>query len=175
MFAEPLLERPLDVLRRDRIAVDAPTTLGDHDEIETATDRSSRHQGTAHRLFPVVRVGWTLWDQHPVGTCGEAVDQRQVATVASHHLDDHGALVARRGAVDRIDRLSDAMQGRIGPDGHVGAKHVIVDRTDQPHEGEPALRFGGGSIDLAHLGQLGEQLRPLLAKRLASVGCRRRR
>ena len=33
--------------------------------------------------------------------------------------------------LDRVDRLGDPVQGRVGADRHVGAEHVVVDRADQ--------------------------------------------
>ena len=38
-----------------------------------------------------------LWDQHDIGAARDAGGDRDMAGVASHHLEDHHPVVARRG------------------------------------------------------------------------------
>ena len=39
-------------------------------------------------------------------------------------------------------RLDDAVQRRVGADGHVGAEHVVVDGADQPDDGQVGMSVG---------------------------------
>ena len=86
--------------------------------------------------------------------------------MASHCLDDEGALLAACGAVDRIERLDDAVQGSVGADRHVGADHVVVDRADQPGQAQHRMRQGCVRRYRSLGDELGAQLRPLLAKQV---------
>ena len=168
VLAEPLLESLLDVLGGDRVAVEILGAFGNDREVAAPPDAPSGREGPAHRFFPIVGVWGTLGDQHPVGACRHGAHQCQVAAIATHHLDHEGALVTRRGAVDRVDGLGDAMQGRVGADGHVRSEHVVVDRTNHPDEGQTAVRIGQRLADLALCHQLLEQLRPLIAEEVGS-------
>ena len=142
--------------------------FGDDDEVEAPADGPSRGEGAAHGLFPVVGVGWTLGDQHPVGAGRQGAHERQIAAVAPHHLDDEGTLVAGRSAVDGIDGFGDAMESRVGADGHVGPEHVVVDRADQANQGEAPMGVGRGLTDLARVDQLAEQGGPFLAEEVGT-------
>lgn len=46
----------------------------------------------------------------------------------------------RRGG-DGVDHLHDAVQRRVGADGHVGAAEVVVDGAHQPHDVQPPVRL----------------------------------
>src|SRR4029450_11158985 len=71
----------------------------------------------------------------------------QVAAVAAHDLDDEGALMARRGAVEGVERLDDAVQRRVGPEGHIGPEHVVVDRARYADEPEEPVLVGGAGLE----------------------------
>ena len=60
----------------------------------------------------------------------------------AHHLDDEGALVAGRGAAQRIHRLDDPVQRGVGADRHVGAGHVVVDGSDQTDQTQERVLGG---------------------------------
>ena len=68
--------------------------------------------------------------------------QREVAALPSHHLHDECALVTGRGAAQGIHRLDDPVQGSVGADRHVGARHVVIDGSDQTNETQEGV-FGG--------------------------------
>ena len=96
--------------------------------------------------------------------------------MTAHDLDDEGALVAGGGAVDGVDGFGDAVQRSVGADGHVGAEHVVVDRADQPDDGQAWVRGGHAGVDIARVDQLFHQPGPLLAEDARRrSGCRRRR
>src|SRR4029450_1345477 len=88
----------------------------------------------------------------------------QVAAVAAHDLDDEGALMARRGAVEGVERLDDAVQRRVGPEGHIGPEHVVVDRARYADEPEEPVLVGGAGLDVAGLDEFRQELGPLLAE-----------
>jgi hypothetical protein len=88
--------------------------------------------------------------------------------VPAHHLDDEGALVTGRGAVQGVQGLDDAVQRGVGADRHVGAEHVVVDRADHPDQVQVLVRLGRLRVQLARVDQLLEQLRPLLAEQVGA-------
>ncbi len=90
-----------------------------------------------------------LGDEQRVGAGGDRAHQREVAAVPAHHLDDEGALVARGRAADGVNRLGDAVERRVGADGHVGAGGVVVDRADQADHRQPRMARGRRRVDLA--------------------------
>ncbi len=92
-----------------------------------------------HPLPPVIHIGRVFRDEHPIGAGGQPAHQRQVAAVAPHDFDDEGALVAGGGAADGVDGLGDAVQGRVGADGHIGAEHIVVDRADQADDAQVGM------------------------------------
>ena len=163
VLAEALLEHALDVTGGDRLAVPVAGALGDQHDVGPPADLPAGPQHRAHRLLPVV-TGRVLGDEHEVGARRQTPHQRQIATAPAHHLDDERALMARRRALDRVDRLDDAMQGRVGADRHVGAEHVVVDRADQADQGELPVSVG---LRLGHVAggdELVEQPGPLAAQ-----------
>jgi hypothetical protein len=64
-----------------------------------------------------------------------------------------------RRARDRVNGIGDAVQRRVGADRHVGADHVVVDRTDETHERQAAVGVGD-STPGAFRHELFKQLRP---------------
>ena len=65
-------------------------------------------------------------------------------------------------ARDGVDGFGDAMQRRVRADGHVGAVHIVVDRADQPDDGEVAMLIRRVLGDCAGLDQFVQQRRPFL-------------
>ena len=61
------------------------------------------------------------------------------------------------------------MQRGIGPDGHVGADHVVVDRTGEPRDLEDGVAFGQFRPHFSAVHQLRQQLTPFQAQ-LAGAG-----
>ena len=145
VLVQPLLQRPCGRARR---VIGLPWRSRAPSATITIESRRPAWrpaaQALAHRRLPVVHVGRALRDQHAARAGGDRAHQRQVAAVAAHHLDHERALVAGGGAGDRVDRLGDAVQRRVGADRHVGARHVVVDRADQAHDAEAASRLRRG-------------------------------
>ena len=54
----------------------------------------------------------------------------------AHDLHDEGPLVGGGGWDDGVDGLDDPVEGRVGPDGHVGPAEVVVDRAHHAHDVE---------------------------------------
>ena len=78
--------------------------------------------------------------------------------------------MAGSGTADGVDRIGDTPQGRIGADGRVGPRHIIVDRPHHADHGQAPIlvRLRGG--DQATGYQRVEELRPVL---LQSVRARK--
>ena len=72
------------------------------------------------------------------------------------------------GGGDGVHRFHDAMEGRVGADGHVRPKHVVVDGPDQSDQGKEGMGVGRGLIDGAFGDQLLEQFGPFLAKEIGA-------
>jgi len=58
--------------------------------------------------------------------------------VIAHHLDDECALMARRRAPDRVQRLSDPVERVSAPIVMSVPRHVVVDRSRQTHQPQGA-------------------------------------
>ena len=163
VLAELLLEDVADLLSGDRLAVTVAGTLGDDHDVGATPDRSPRPQRLGHRVGPAV-LGWALGQEHEVRAGCDATHQGEVSAVAAHHLDDERTLVTRRGALDRVDRLGDTVQRRIGADRHVGAGHVVVDGADHADQHQAPSGIGDLTVEFAAVGQLVEQFGPLGAQ-----------
>ena len=124
---------------------------------------------SSQRSVLPARIGRVLRDEDVVGAAGDRAHQREIAAVPAHHLDDEAALVAGRGAGDGVDGLDDPVQRRVGTDRHVGADHVVVDRTDQSGDHQRRVPVGGGLVDRAGRQQLGDQGRPFLAQQVGAA------
>ena len=165
-FAQALFQRFGDFGAADLVAVAVARAFGDDHDGIAPPGPPPGFQPLAHQLAPVVDIRRVFGDQHPVCAGCQPAHQRQVAAVAPHHLDHKGALVAGGGAADGVDRFGDAVQGRIGADGHIRAEHVIVDRADQPDDLQVGMVGGDFGADLTVLNQLCNQLRPFLAEEI---------
>ena len=102
--------------------------------------------------------------EHIVSTARDRSHEGQVPTVATHDLDDEGALVRGRGAGELVDSVQDAMQRSVRTDRHVGTHHVVVDGTDQADDDEGRMSVREFLRDNALGDQLGDMLRPLVAE-----------
>lgn len=71
-----------------------------------------------------------------------------------------------RRADDRIDGLDDAVQRRIGADGHVRAAEIVIDRADHAGNVQQAELFALLGVDALLGQQLVEQAGPLLAEQI---------
>ncbi len=163
VLAETIFEHGLDVIGGHRLAVDVAHALGDEHDAGTAADAAAGAQHVAHRRLPI-RAGRALRDQDEVGTRRQAAHQGEVAAVSAHHLDDERALVARRRALQSVDRLGDAVQRRVGTDRHVRAEHVVVDRADETDHREIVVGVGPCPVDRTLGDELVEQLGPFGAE-----------
>lgn len=61
----------LDVIRLDRLQVPIQSSLGHNDDRLSFTDGPVRFEQVAHFRFPVVPLGWVLWDENEIGTGGD--------------------------------------------------------------------------------------------------------
>ncbi len=163
VLAEPRLQHVAHPGRGDRLTGTLPGALGDHHHGVAAAVGAGLPQGRAHGVLPA-HLGRMLRDQDVVAAAGDRRHQGQVAAVASHHLDHEAALMAGRGAGQRVDRLDDAMQRGIGADRRVGADQVVVDRADQAGEHQGGVGVGDLPADLPGLDQFGEQAGPVGAE-----------
>ena len=84
--------------------------------------------------------------------------------MATHDLDDEGALVRGRRAGELVNSIQDAMQRSVRTDRHVRAHHVIIDRTDQADNDQRRVSVGKLLRDNALGDQLGDMLSPLVAE-----------
>ena len=160
---EPDGKRLADALGGDRDALTVHRPLG-HDHHRVAPPGLAPGLERRDQIsFPVV-AGRALGDEERVGAGGDRPHQREVAAVPAHHLDDEGALVARGRAADGVNRLGDAVERRVGADGHVGAGGVVVDRADQADNRQPRMARGRRRVDLAPGHQFLDMIRPLAAK-----------
>jgi hypothetical protein len=166
VLAEALLEQPLDLVDRDRVAVAVARALGHHHDAVAAPALAAGVEHLADMAFPVVNLGGLLGDEDPVGAAGDGAHEGEVAAVAAHYLDHKGALVAGGGRADRVEGLGDPVEGRVGADGHVGAAEVVVDRADHADDAEEGVARGRGGVDRPLGHELGEQLGPLLAEQV---------
>ncbi len=82
----------------------------------------------------------------------------------AHDLDDEGPLVARRRRTDAVNRLGDAVEGGVGPDRHIGAEHVVVDRGAEPGERQVRVPFGDLGADPALFHQFGHEAQPFMVE-----------
>lgn len=58
----------------------------------------------------------------------------RLPAVSSHDFHDKCSLVRVSSADDGIDGFDDAVECRVGSDGHVGSTEVVIDRAD--HTGD---------------------------------------
>lgn len=93
--------------------------------------------------------------QHECPLVAEKQEERQVALscfymmlnslLASRLATSHHKLLSRHflspsrssplsGGHDGVDHLDDAVQSRVGADGHVRAAEVVIDGADHPHD-----------------------------------------
>ena len=152
-----------DVVGGDAVALAVGGALGDDHHGLAAPGLAARLELGAHVLLPVLARG-ELGDQDVVTAPGHGRHEGQVAAVAAHDLHDEGALVGggRRG--DVVDGLQDAVEGRVGADGHVGAHQVVVDAAHQAGDHEDGMGGGRLCADITGLDELLEQGGPVLAE-----------
>ena len=134
LLTQSLLQDALHIGRADIVPITVLSALGHDDDMVSAACPRPGFETLQHNLLPVIHIWWSLGDQDPVCSGGKSAVEGQVAAIASHHLDDEGALVAGGGAGDGIHRVGDAVQGAIRADGHLGAGKVVVDRADNAHD-----------------------------------------
>ena len=92
-----------------------------------------------------MRVG-DLGDEDDVGAAGDAGGQRDMAGVAPHHLEDHDAVVARRGRLQPVERLGRDRDGGVVADRVLGRADIVVDGLGDADEldARPAAPAGAG-------------------------------
>ena len=114
------------------------------------------------------RTGRILGGEDIVGAACDRGHQGQGAAVTAHDLDDKRALVGGRRAGQLVDRVHDAVQRGVSADRHVGAHHVVVDRSDQTNDDE--IRVGESILlrNDALISELSNVLPPLASKLVRS-------
>ena len=70
----------------------------------------------------VVQRDALLGQVDPLGAGGQPAEQREVAAVAAHHLDDEHPARGDRGLPDLVDVGDDAVQRRVAADAQFGAR-----------------------------------------------------
>src|SRR5690606_5008936 len=77
--------------------------------------------------YQVVEVLGNLRNQDGLGTYGQSRVQRYVTRIAPHDLDDVDTVMAVRGITQLVHGVNHGVECRIEPDGHVGARDVVID------------------------------------------------
>ena len=137
--------------------------LSHQDDGLTATGLSAHAQVLGQVVLPA-RARGVLRREHVVGAAGDRRHEGQVTAVATHDLDDEGALVRGRRTGQLVDGIQDAMQRSVGADRHVRAHEVVIDRADETDDDEGRVLGGGLGRDHALGSQLGDVLGPLAAE-----------
>ena len=58
---------------------------------------------------------------------GNGTHQREVSTVAAHHLDNEATVEGHGGLLDLVHDFDNAVEGRVGADAQLGARQIVVD------------------------------------------------
>ena len=167
LAGQPRGQHVLQAFRRDRDAQPVRRSFGYNDDGIAAPGRAAGLECVDEGRLPVV-PGRAFGDEQGVGARGDRAHQREVAAMPSHHFDDKGALMARGGAADRVNRLGDPVQGGVGANGHVGAGGVVVDGADQADHRQPRVPGRHRGVYRARGHQLFEESRPLAAEHVRS-------
>ena len=168
LFVQVRFEHLSHALARDRVAVAVARAFGDDDRAVPPTGRAARRQHPTHLVLPVVGIRRVLGEENPVSGAGQRRHQRQVAAVPAHDLDHERALMARGGAADLVERCGDPVQGGVGPDRHVGAGEVVVDRTHQPDDRQLRMPRSGLGRDDTLCCEFRDQAGPLLSEEIGA-------
>jgi hypothetical protein len=77
-----------------------------------------------------------LRDEDDAGAAGDAGVRGDPAGVAAHHLDDHDAVVARRGRPEAVERVGGEGHRGVEAEGDDGAAEVVVDGLGHADDGD---------------------------------------
>ena len=80
-----------------------------------------------------------LGDQDDVGAAGDPGVERDMAGVATHHLQHHHPVVAGGGRLQTVERIDCRGDGRVEADGPFGEGDVVVDGLRNADELDTAL------------------------------------
>ena len=163
ILTRAFLDRVCDQLGGQLVALAVVRTLSHQDDGLAAAGLASEAQVLRQLVLPT-RARRILGREHVVGAARDSRHEGQVTAVATHDLDDEGALVRGRRAGQLVDGVQDAMQRGVRADRHVGAHQVVVDRADEADDDESRVLGGGLGRDHALGGQLGDVLGPLAAE-----------
>jgi hypothetical protein len=110
-------------------------TLGQGDDGELLSEDMALTDVVANLLDAEGDFG----DQDDVGAAGDSGVQGDPARVASHHFDDHDAVMRFGGGVDAVDGVGGDVDGGVKTEGHVGSGKVVVDGLGNSDDGEALL------------------------------------
>ena len=168
IFTKALFKNLFDLLGSDGVTAPILSPLSNHDQTITASMLTPDTERITHRTLPIIGLGGRLGDKDPIGAAGDCPHQGEIATVAAHHLDHKGALVARSGRGDRVDRLGDAVQCRIGTNRHIGTGKIVINRANQTNNGQEGVALGRFRIDGTGCVEFSEKIGPLTAEDIST-------
>ena len=124
--------------------------LRDHDDAEVRTPGVARRDPFGHPLDVVRELG----QEDHIGAPADAGVQRDPASVASHHLDDHDSPVRLGRRVQAIDRVGRERDGGIESEAVRRADDVVVDglrhADDWNAEKAEPVREAQGTVPADH-------------------------
>ena len=163
VLAQALGEEVADLRGRDGGPRAVLGSFGHDDERIPAARRPALPELLAQAVLPPVGRG-ELGDEGVVASARDRAHQREVPAAAPHDLDDERALVRGGRRRDGVDRLDDAVEGRVGSHRHVRADQVVVDRADHARQVQPGVGLRGLGRDLPPLDEFGQEFAPQFAE-----------
>ena len=68
-----------------------------------------------------------FWEEDDVSSTGDAAPESDPAGVATHHFEDHHALVTFSGGVEAVEGIDNGADGAVEAEGEGGGAEVIID------------------------------------------------
>ena len=84
--------------------------------------------------------------------------EREPSTMPAHDLDDEGTRVREGSRLNVVDSFANTVQRSGGTDGHVGHRHVVIDRTDETYDLEVTVSLGLFLGDFAYARKLTQRI-----------------
>ena len=132
---ETSFDHLLHLCAGDGFALAVARALGNDDDVVAASGLLAVFEKRAEFILPAL-LRRTFGNEDPGGASGDCAHQSEIAAVASHDFHDENALMAVRGAAERVDGVGDAVQSGVRADGHIGVRHIVVDGADEPDDPE---------------------------------------
>src|SRR6185369_9319891 len=88
----------------------------------------------------VVKIELDLWNQDDVRAAGDSGFERDPPGIASHHFDEHHAVVRFRRGMNLVYRVSRGVQRRVEAERDLRGRQIVVDRLGHAHNREALLR-----------------------------------